>query len=65
MIDKIHNIVLSDLLTKVCKIVDAQGISYGTVFLVFNEKFNEKSVRYMGAAFAATQLCFGTFSSQP
>ena len=38
MIDKIHDIVLSDRRIKVREIVDATGISQGTVFSILHEK---------------------------
>ena len=44
MIDKIHNMVLSDWQIKVREIVDATGMSKGTVFSIFHEKLGVKKI---------------------
>ena len=43
MIDKIHDMVLSDRRIKVCKIVEATGISQDTVFSILHEKLGVPS----------------------
>ena len=49
MVDKIHNMVLSDRRVKVRKIVKATGISQGTVFSILHEKLgvNKISARWV------------------
>ncbi|XP_011148888.2 putative uncharacterized protein FLJ37770 [Harpegnathos saltator] len=49
MIDKIHDMVLNDRRIKVREIVEATGISQGTVFSILHEKLGVKkiSVRWM------------------
>ena len=42
MIDKIHDMVLSDRRIKVCEIIVATGISQGTVFSILYEKLGVK-----------------------
>ena len=44
MIDKIHDMVLSDRRIKVREIVEATGISQGTVFLLSHEKLGVKKI---------------------
>ena len=44
MIDKIHDIVLSDRRIKVRKIVETTDISQGTVFSVLHEKLSVKKI---------------------
>ena len=44
MIDKIHDIVLSDQPIKVREIVEATGISQGTVFSILHEKLGVKKI---------------------
>ena len=44
MIDKIHDMVLSDRRIKVRKIVKATGISQGIVFLILHEKLGVKKI---------------------
>ena len=44
MIDKIHDMVLSDQRIKVREVVEATGISQGTVFLILHEKLGVKNI---------------------
>ena len=44
MIDKIHDIVLSDQRIKEREIVEATGISQGTVFSILHEKYGVKKI---------------------
>ena len=44
MIDKIHDMVLSDRRIKVCEKVEATGISQGTVFSTLHEKLGVKKI---------------------
>ena len=44
MIDKIHDMVLSDRRIKVREIVEATGISQGTVFSVLHEKLGVEKI---------------------
>ena len=44
IIDKIHDMVLSDRWIKVREIVEATGISQGTVFSILHEKLNVKKI---------------------
>jgi len=44
MINKIHDMVLSDRRIKVRKIVEATGISQGTVFSILHEKLGVKKI---------------------
>ncbi|GBN40167.1 hypothetical protein AVEN_135524-1 [Araneus ventricosus] len=61
MFNKIHDVVLSDRRIKVRDIVEATGISQGTVFSILHEKLGVKKSRQDGAAFALngeqTQSC--------
>ncbi|KYN04640.1 hypothetical protein ALC62_04471 [Cyphomyrmex costatus] len=44
-IDKVHDIVLTDLRVKVRKLIEATGISHGTVFSILHEQLGMKSYR--------------------
>ncbi|EFN88747.1 Putative uncharacterized protein FLJ37770, partial [Harpegnathos saltator] len=44
MIDKIHDMVLSDRRIKVREIVEATSISQGTVFSILHEKLGVKKI---------------------
>ena len=44
MIDKIHDVVLNDRRIKVREIVEAAGISQGTVFPILHEKLGVKKI---------------------
>ena len=53
MIDKIHDMVLSDRRIKVFEIVEAISISQGTEFLIVHEKLGVKKISGIwGAPFA-------------
>ncbi|KAG5313929.1 SETMR methyltransferase, partial [Acromyrmex insinuator] len=49
IIDKVHDIVLTDRRVKVCELVEATGISHGTVISILHEQLGMKklSVRWM------------------
>ncbi|GBN64806.1 hypothetical protein AVEN_103679-1 [Araneus ventricosus] len=48
MIDKIHDMILSDRRIKVLEIVEARGIFQGTVFSILHEKLGVKKSRQHG-----------------
>ena len=51
IIDKIHDMVVTDRRVKVDELVDATGISHGSVISILHEKLGIKNIGKMGAAF--------------
>ena len=52
IIDKVHDTVLTDRREKVRELVEATGISHGTVISILHKQLDEKAIGKMGAAFA-------------
>ena len=47
IIDKVHDIVLTDRRVKVRELVEATGISHGTVILILHEQLSMKKLSAM------------------
>ena len=52
IIDKVHDIVLTDRRVKVRELVEATGISHSTVISILYEQLGMKKLCKMGVAFA-------------
>jgi len=52
IVDKIHNIVLTDRRVNVRELVEATGISHGTISIFARTIGYEKAIGKMGVAFA-------------